>query len=402
VMPRLNGSAGNDSFDLRGGGALVVAGGDGDDTYVINNLTHTIIEAADGGSDLVRSSVSYTLGDNLENLTLFGAAAVNATGNALANVISGNSAANTLRGEAGADTLYGYGGDDQLHGGNGNDIVYGGSGLDLIYGDDGNDHLFGEGDADTLHGGDGDDTLDGGAGIDWLYGGAGNDAYIVTEGDVVVELANGGYDTVYSAITWTLESHVEQLVLTGNQKINGAGNAQANTLIGNTNANVLTGGGGADYLSGGDGNDTLNGGSGDDSVIGGAGRDLINGGVGNDLLTGGDGIDSFVFNTALSASTNVDIITDFTSGTDRIRLDDDIFTVFDAAIAKKLLAGNLRQGDGVTEAQDANDYIIYDSSTGALYYDADGLGGVAAVQFAQLGVDEHPTSLRVADFLIIA
>lgn len=98
---------------------------------------------------------------------------------------------------------------------------------------------------------------------------------------------------------------------------------------------------------------------------------------------------------------NVDTITDFTHLSDKLHLDDDIFSAFDSAASTRLFATQLVQGEHITTAQDADDRIIYDTSTGALYYEADGLGGSVAVQFVRLSVDSHPV-LSASDFQIFA
>ena len=148
----------------------------------------------------MQTSVSYTLGDNVENLTLTGTANINGTGNGDANVITGNS---------------------------GNNILVGGAG---------------------------DDTLDGGAGADSMRGGAGNDTFVVDNaGDVVTESSPAnGVDTVLSSVTFNLGANVDNLTLTGNANINGGGNGDANVITGNAGNNILTGGGGNDTLVGGD------------------------------------------------------------------------------------------------------------------------------------------------------
>lgn len=140
---RLSGLAGNDTLD-GGTGADVMTGGLGNDTYVVDHVRDRVIEGAGQGVDLVRASFSYTLGANLENLTLTGIRNTNGTGNALNNVITGNPGANTLNGAvghdilfgaAGSDTLIGSGGNDGLVPGRGNgirDLIDGGSGLDTV------------------------------------------------------------------------------------------------------------------------------------------------------------------------------------------------------------------------------------------------------------------------------
>jgi len=296
----LTGGAGNDSLN-GGAGADTLIGGAGNDTYTVDNAGDVMTELANEGTDLVRSSITRSLGANLENLTLTGSSAINGTGNTLNNVLTGNSAANTLAGGAGNDTLNGGAGADTLIGGTGNDIYtvdnasevvteLANEGTDLVNssitwtlganlekltltgtgaingtGNTLNNVLTGNSAANTLTGGTGDDTLNGAAGADTLVGGAGNDTYAVDNvGDVTTELANQGTDLVNSSITWTLAANVENLTLTGSSAISGAGNTLNNVITGNNAANTLTGG---------SGNDTLNGGAGGDAMIGGAGND---------------------------------------------------------------------------------------------------------------------------------
>jgi Ca2+-binding RTX toxin-like protein len=113
--------------------ANTLTGGSGNDTYVVG-LGDTIVESASAGTDTVQSSVTWTLGSNLENLTLTGAIAINGTGNTLDNLLNGNSAANILSGANGNDTLRGGAGNDTLNGGAGNDtFLFGrGDGQDLV------------------------------------------------------------------------------------------------------------------------------------------------------------------------------------------------------------------------------------------------------------------------------
>jgi Ca2+-binding RTX toxin-like protein len=171
---------------------------------VVDNTADKTTENAAEGTDTVQSSVTWTLGANLENLSLTGTTAINGTGNTADNWLIGNGAVNTLTGAAG------------------------------------------------------NDTLDGGVGADAMVGGAGNDVYMVDNtADKTTENAAEGTDTVQSAVTWTLGANLENLTLTGAAAINGTGNTLSNALVGNGAANTLVGGGGNDSYRGGAGADVL-------------------------------------------------------------------------------------------------------------------------------------------------
>lgn len=173
-------------------------------------------------------------------------------------ITTGSTTADTITGTAGNDVINAGGGDDIVNAGNGNDTVRGG---------DGNDTLYGEG---------GNDILDGGTGDDTLVGGIGNDVYVVdSDGDLVIELDGEGVDQVKSWISYTLGAAVENLLLMGNDRIDGIGNALANSMVGNGNDNRLWGVAGNDQLDGGGGNDWLAGGAGNDWTAGGAGADVF-------------------------------------------------------------------------------------------------------------------------------
>jgi Ca2+-binding RTX toxin-like protein len=221
-----------------------------------------------------------------------------------------------------------------------------------------------------------------------MAGGAGNDTYVVSNGtDVVTELAGQGVDLVVSITgSFTLGDNLENLTLDNIAIVyaSGTGNGLNNVIIGDSGFDTLNGLDGSDTLLGNWGDDNLMGGNGLDSLDGGNGEDTLNGGLGNDVLTGGADDDHFTFNTALS-STNVDTITDFGDGTDIIWLDDSIFSTWGNYYSETPLDGSaFYEADGATTAQDAYDRIIYDTSTGALYYDHDGVGGDASIQFATL------------------
>ncbi|MEH2295896.1 calcium-binding protein [Nostoc sp.] len=163
---QLFGNNGNDTLD-GGLGTDILNGGAGNDTYIIDSASDTIIEAANLDIDIVRSSITYTLVANVENLRLTGTSAIDGTGNSLDNFIFGNLANNTLNGAGGNDTLDGNFGNDILNAGNGNDSLQGGPGNDVLNGGPGNDILIGVFPGSPLPPGFGEtDTLIGGAGAD--------------------------------------------------------------------------------------------------------------------------------------------------------------------------------------------------------------------------------------------
>jgi CSLREA domain-containing protein len=295
----IRGGDGNDTID-GGTGIDVMRGEAGNDVYIVDDARDETIESLagpSGGIDTVRSSVSRTLGANLENLKLVGAADLNGSGNELDNVIIGNGGANRLRGLDGSDRLMGGGGNDSLEGGAG---------------------------SDELDGGGGRDTLDGGSGADIMRGGTGDDSYFVDDsGDRTIESeagAAGGVDTVISTVMRSLGANLENLRLSGTLNINGFGNELDNEITGNAGANLLQGQDGADTIFGGDGADMLN---------GGAGADVLVGGKGNDTMVGGAGADTFRF---ASSGTGTDTIKGFEVALDSFDLSGGTFTrVLEAA-----------------------------------------------------------------------
>jgi Ca2+-binding RTX toxin-like protein len=354
----LTGNTGNNTLD-GGAGADDLNGGTGNDTYLVDNAGDTVTEAASAGTDLVLSSVSFTLGANLENLTLTGSGDINATGNTVANTLTGNSGNNTLTGGTGADTLIGGAGDDTYFVDNASDVVSENSaeGTDTVSstvtfslaslsniehltltgttvinatGNDLDNILTGNAVKNILSGGGGNDTIIAGGGADTMLGGTGDDLYIVSvTTSVISEGAGEGTDSVQSSVTYTLSAEVENLTLTAATAINGTGNASANLLIGGTGNNAL---------SGGAGNDTLDGGTGLDTLTGGADADIFEfGNVSNidvvtdfstaqgdaldlrDLLTGYDPgshtITDWVRITDVSANSKVEVDRDGTGGT---------------------------------------------------------------------------------------
>jgi serralysin len=422
----LNGT-GNDGDNVLTGNAGTnrLAGGAGDDTYVVQNAADSVIELAGMGVDTVRSSLSRRLADNVENLVLVGAAAINGTGNAGDNSLVGNSAANRLDGGGGNDTMAGGLGNDTYIVDSAGDSVLEASArateidtvrasIDYTLGANleilvltGVDNIGGTGNAlrNILVGNAGANLLDGAGGADRLLGGAGNDTYIVDVvrygagvmlQDIVIEAANAGSDTLVlrtvedlglaASAGLTLGAGLENLDAsgTGSHRFNLTGNTLDNVLIGNAADNVLRGGAGADTLAGGDGDDELR------------------GGRGNDLLNGGDGADRFVFDAPLNALHNLDRIGDFVAEIDRFLLDR---RVFGGLAPGALAAEAFASGEGMTAAATASQRIVYDLSNGMLYWDADGKPAFGAnrapVAFAQIVSDIKP-NLMAGDFLAVS
>jgi Ca2+-binding RTX toxin-like protein len=381
----IRGNAGNNIINGLGG-ADVMHGLAGNDYYVVDG-DDQVVEAAEGGFDTVAAVASFQLGagSRVEQLVTgdaAGTAAINLIGNGFAQSIVGNNGANVLNGLGGADSMSGLGGDDYYvvdaddvafeAVGAGYDVVaaltgyqlVGGSEVELLVAADGAGtaalNLIGNERGQTIVGNNGANILNGLGGPDVLSGLSGDDYYVVESDDLVFEGEGRGFDIVATRTSLQLAggSHVEMLVTAeegGTAALQLTGNELAQTIWGNAGANLLDGKGGADVLRG----------------LGGA--------------------DTFAFTTALGAG-NVDRIVDFAVGIDKIALDDAVF----AGLAPSTLsAAAFRTG---TAAQDADDRIVYNPSTGALFFDADGSGAGSAVQFATL---QAGLNLAASDFMVI-
>ncbi|MBX5187276.1 RTX toxin, partial [Rhizobium sp. NZLR5] len=299
------GGAGNDTLD-GGAGNDTLIGGAGNDIYLVGDSFDVVIESANKGTDTVQTALSsYTLSNNVENLTYTGSASFTGTGNALANTITGGAGNDTLDGGAGADSLIGGAGNDTYIVDNAGDSVAEntGAGTDTVrttlasytLGSNvenlsfvGTGTFTGTGNslANTIKGAAGADTLDGKAGADILIGGAGNDTYIVDVSDVVTEGLNEGTDLIRTALSsyaLTNIANVENLTFIGTGDFSGTGNSLANTI------------------TGGAGNDTLDGGAGNDTLIGGAGNDIYVVDSASDVITEAVSAGTDEIRTALAA-----------------------------------------------------------------------------------------------------
>ena len=383
----LTGGEGADLLD-GGAGTDTLTGGNGNDSYVVDALD-TIVETQTGGNDTVYVGASYVLTANwveyLATSSQAGTAAINLTGNGFANILFGNNGANILTGGAGQDMSIGYGGNDSYvidqvtdqiveASGGGSDTVFAGFSYALTFDQEveymstisqagtAAINFTGNNLSNTIFGNNGANVLNGLSGVDSLVGFGGNDTYYVDHaGDQVYETAGNGSDTIYTSASYALQAgqHVEALSTTaqvGTGAINLIGNELNNTIFGNNGANTLNGGGGNDYLD----------------AFGGA--------------------DTFAFTTALGAG-NVDTIAGYSVADDTIALDDAVF----AGIGPlgTLGAGAFHTG---AAAADSSDRVIYNNTTGQLYFDADGSGAGAQVLFATIGTG---LALTASDFTVI-
>ena len=315
-----------------GGSGDTMSGGLGGDIYIVDNVGDVVIENSGEGIDTVKSSVTYTLGNDVENLTLTGLSNINASGNALDNTIIGNTKNNIITGGAGADTLDGGAGTDTVDystdttgvnvnlltsavsggdaqgdvianfenvtGGSGNDSIVGNSSNNVIFGGDGTDILDGGAGNDAIRGGSGADVLDGGAGTDTLdYSQNTGDMTMVLNGANVTTISGGSEadgDTIVNFESVTMGSGNDTVIIKS---------STAGTFL--TNA-------GDDTLYAGSGNDTFESNLastlGDDTIYTGDGNDAVGGGLGSDVLIGGRGSDIISYSTAaVTESITIDL-----------------------------------------------------------------------------------------------
>jgi Ca2+-binding RTX toxin-like protein len=432
----------------------------GNDTYTGPDGRIEVIWDAAGTDRISASSESAAVTINLRDGTFssigarnnlaiaYGAVIENAVGGSGSDRLYGNSVNNSLQGLAGNDRIYASSGNDVLKGGTGADYLDGSAGTDLVDYRDKSAAVFltlkgsssaiakiGGASEDTVrnienvYGGSGADTLTGdslanlirgGGGKDRLHGGSGADTadYADKSGNVQVTL-NGGTNVVVR-INSVIEDTIRYFenVNGGSRNDKLTGDIRSNMLNGNAGHDIVNGGSGNDRIYGGSGNDDSNAGAGADIVKGGSGNDefygssgndklygesgidRLSGGSGNDFLIGGSdrdtidsgsGRDTILFDAALS-SLNVDTVVVFSVADDTIRLENAIFKTLPTGMlaANRFFAG--------AAASDADDRIVYDPSSGELYYDSNGNGSGGAIQFAKLSAG---LALTNADFLVV-
>jgi hypothetical protein len=394
LVNAINGNAGANTLDGGSGGADTLTGGDGNDIYYVDGDDSVVEGATEGNRDVIYARTNYILAaatyvEVLSTVSQVATTAINLTGNGLVNEIYGNAGVNVLDGRAGADFLIGLGGNDiyyvdtaadevvEASGEGGRDAIYSEVDYTLAAGADVEVlsaisaaattamNLTGNALANEIFGNNGVNVLDGGGGSDYLRGFLGNDVYYVDDPtDIVIEQIGEGRDVVYASGNAVLTGASEIEVLStisqeASTAINLTGNAFAQEIYGNAGANVI------------DGKD------------------------GDDFLIGLSGADSYAFTTSIGFG-NVDTIVGFdgvgSDGDDMILLDDAIFT----GLALGALDPNAFHVG--TAAADADDRIIYNSATGAIYFDADGNGAGVAIQFATL---EAAPALTSSDFTVI-
>ncbi len=355
----IDAGAGDDVIYLDGvpgAAGLSVNGGDGHD-----EIEYTPFAGAKA------MTLTFAALDNVENIHFSASSTLDANISAAASVdgltLVGNDGRNTLTGTRFDDTIEGREGRDTLNGGAGNDRLEGGGGDDTLVGGSGNDLMIGGAGADIQTGGAGEDVFRDVDSGDRLFGGRDADrvefettAANLTDDSFTnwreVELVTLNADLPDQSVALGLKSQTAGIAAVTAQEVASSGvTLDASTR---TAAIALTGGGGNDTLAGGAGADTL---------------------------TGGGGADSFFFNAAPAA---VDTITDFVSATDSLHFSAAAFSGLGAAGQFSAGDGRFHAGAGFTAGQDADDRFVYNTDTGALYYDADGNGATAAVQVAQV------------------
>jgi Ca2+-binding RTX toxin-like protein len=452
----INGGAGNDTINS-GRGKDTVDGEVGDDLLIVDYSTNiypggtrtagitSVVGAQIGGfrgyftaptgnSNALNDRVDF---NRIERFHVTGTNfADNINGGGGNDILNGGAGNDILKGAAGNDILNGGTGDDTITGGLGIDVVNGGEGIDtltdadfstatanLAFNDNGaaqatttladgtsvtgveyfvrldtgsgNDTISYTQDRDNIiNSGAGNDTINSGRGRDKVDGGVGDDLLIV---DYSSNTYPGGTRTagIISAVGGDIPSGFRGYFTAPEGNSNALNDRvdfnriERFHVTGTNFADKINGGGGSDTLNGGAGNDILNGAAGNDVLNGGAGDDILTGGIGNDTLTGGTNADRFTFN---SFNEGIDLITDFS------KIQGDKLAV-SKGFGGGLSAGVLAQLQIGGAANDALDRFIYNSASGALFFDRDGNNSpFAQVQIATLSSGLALTSSDIVVF----
>jgi len=378
-MATINGTPGDDTLfgtaeddALNGmGGADLLSGGGGDDVLITEASDDTVNGGAGLDTQISGQGVvgldRIVAGSGVETLVMrdyIGSAAwfygsVSAQGNSLGNLIRDEGQGGLI-----------------LAGGAGNDTLLGGGGANLFY--------------EVLQG---SDRVDGGGGRDGL-------AFYASSGGLVVDFAAGtvsgaGGSVSFTGIEYAYGSSAADLLTAGAQGAEFYAGSGNDTLVGGAGNDLLS-----DYnldpqLLGG-GNDRMSGKGGDDTLVGAIGNDTLSGGAGHDALNGESGADQFVFDVA-PGSANADTVFGFASGSDRIVLDGKVHAALGASGA--FTVGDARFWSSSSgAAHDANDRVIYNTSTGTLWYDANGNAAGGAQLIATL---EGASALAASDITVV-
>jgi serralysin len=359
--------------------------GNGNDTYDFSNYTtNQVIDLSPGGwSDLANNSNAQRarLGpNNYARGHVFNALQYNDDPRSLIENAVGGSGNDLISGNRASNILNGRGGNDKIYNTTNNSSI---GVRDVLLGDTGDDTIF---DMDGIDG----DYHDGGLGTDQIA----YSNYNFGETQSVIDLitnrfTNGDkFEVIEKFENATGTQSADNIIGTSTSNI--LDGYSGNDIIeGREGDDDLSGGIGDDQLSGGEGANKLNGDAGNDLLFGFTGIDILNGGdnddylsgsLGNDVLTGGSGQDTFAFG---SPNDGVDTITDFVVADDRLRISNSDFGGQFAGLTV-ITVDQFRIG---ATAQDNSDRFIYNQSTGALYFDRDGVGGVAQTQLATLSAN---------------
>ncbi|MDO8972433.1 calcium-binding protein [Reyranella sp.] len=386
---------------LYGGlGTDAMFGGAGDDTYFVDDTTDQVDETTGSGVDTVFTRVDFTLeaGQAIEVLWALGSTGLMLSGNELDNLLRGTYWNDVLDGGAGNDVIRALAGNDTITTSGASAVIYAGSGDDTIRIDGASTS------SGYVEGGSGHDTVrSADLGLFVFRGVETLDTYYGFLGGTIRQLASfDSYTADLAApdaqISFSVRGAGGALDFTAgisglnSVEIRDAGLTSAIYITGSVNSDSLVGSGFHDRLNGGNGDDSLFGGDGRDTLVGEAGQDRLNGGSGSDTMTGGTGDDVFIFDSPIGAGASIDRITDFAPDSDIIEINQENY--FPGLTVGQLGASQFAIGTATGSAAQ----IVYNTSTGALFFDSNGADAGGALQFAIL---TGAPALAASDFLIV-